>query len=398
MNRRNAIALAVAALAVAAVTVWALLPQPVAVEIAQARRGAFEQTVFEDGKTRVRDRYTVSAPLAGRVERITLRAGDPVKRGEAIATLLPAAPAFLDARTAGELRERLGAAEAQRERARAEVRTLEAQRDQARADRERQAQLAKQGFTAPAASEQSELALRVAERSLERARFAEDAAGHDLAQARAAVARYRVGDGGAAWRVTAPVSGAVLRVAQESEGAVALGAPLLEIADPQTLEGVVDVLSNEAVAIKPGMQARVEFATGARAVAARVRLVEPSGFTKVSALGVEEQRVNVVLDFEDNLGASGFVGDAFRIEAHIIVYRQADALMVPVGALFRDDGAWAVFVVRDGRAHKQQVEVPRRNGTAAMVEAGLSAGDRVVVYPSDATRDGVRVVEVAKRR
>jgi HlyD family secretion protein len=398
MNRRNTIALAVAGLAVAAGAVWSLMPQPVAVEIAQARRGVFEQTVFEDGKTRVRDRYTVSAPLAGRVERITLRAGDPVKRGDAIATLLPVVPALLDARTEGELRERLGAAEAQRERARAEVRTLEAQRDQARADRERQAQLAKQGFIAPAASEQSELALRVAERALERARFAEDAAGHDLAQARAAVARYRAGDGGAAWRVTAPVSGAVLRVAQESEGAVALGAPLLEIADPHTLEGVVDVLSNEAVAIKPGMQARVEFATGAKAVGAHVRRVEPSAFTKVSALGVEEQRVNVVLDFEDDLEASGFVGDGFRIEAHIIVYRQADALMVPVGALFRDDGAWAVFAVRDGRAHKQRVEVPRRNGAAAMAEAGLSVGDRVVVYPSDAIHDGVRVVEVATRR
>ena len=242
MTRRNRILLAVGLAALVALTAWALRPRAMDVETAQATRGAFEQTVSDDGKTRVRERYVVSAPLAGRLERITLRAGDAVDKGQVLALLAPTAPAFLDARTSRELQGRIGAAQAQVARARAETEKFAAQRDQARADLERQARLAKEGFVSETAREQASLALRTAERTLEAARYAEDAAGHELHQARAALALYQSGDAGARWQVTSPVRGAVLKVVQESEGAVALGAPLVELADPKGLEAVVDVL------------------------------------------------------------------------------------------------------------------------------------------------------------
>ncbi len=339
----------------------------------------------------MRDRYVISAPLAGRVERIGLDAGDTVRHGQVVALLTPTAPAFLDARTARELQERIGAAEAQAARARAETQKVLAQRDQARADVQRQAKLAAGGFISPTVREQAELALRTAERSVDAARFAEEAAGHDLAQARAALSRYQSGAPTAKWEVISPVSGSVLKVAQKSEGAVALGAPLLEVADARSLEAVVDVLSQEAVAIRPGMAARLEIGTGVAPLRALVRLVEPAAFTKVSALGVEEQRVNVVLDFDGPLDRIWTIGDGFRVEAHIITHREEKATRVPVGALFRDGEGWSVFLAEGGRAAKRAVKVPRRNGIEAMVEDGLKPGDQVVVYPSDALRDGSRL-------
>jgi len=194
------------------------------------------------------------------------------------------------------------------------------------------------------------------------------------------------------------VSGAVLKVLQESEGAVALGAPLLELADARSLEAVVDVLSQEAVAIRPGMAARVELGQGVAPLPALVRLVEPAAFTKVSALGVEEQRVNVILDFAGPLDQVWTIGDGFRVEAHIVTHRIEDAVKVPVGALFREGEGWAVFVVQDDTAAKRAVEVPRRNGLEAVVANGVKPGERVIVYPSDALRDGSKIEIPAARR
>ena len=391
MKTRNLILLVLALAAVAALAFWAMQPQPVAVETAPVARGPFEQTIVDDGKTRVRDRYVIAAPLAGRVARITLEPGDRVRQDQAVALLTPTAPAFLDARTAGELRERVGAAQAQLARAKAEALKVLAQRDQARADLTRQEKLAREGFVSANAREQAELAMRTAERAVDAARYAEEAARHELEQARAALTRYRSSDPTARWEVTSPVNGSVLKVIQQSEAPVALGAPLLEVADARSLEAVVDVLSQDAVAIRPGMRARVELGQGVASVPALVRLVEPAAFTKVSALGVEEQRVNVILDFAGPLDQVWTLGDAYRVEAHIVTHRDEDALKVPVGALFREGEGWAVFVVRDELARKRVVRVPRRNGVEAMIEQGLAPGDRVVVYPSDALRDGARV-------
>ena len=391
MTRRNKIALGAALAALALLVGWALRPRAIEVETAPATRGTFEQTVSDDGKTRVRDRFVIAAPLAGHAERIQLEVGDPVKQGQIVAELMPTAPAFHDARTQRELRERIGAADAQLARARAETLKAQALRDQARADRDRQTKLSKEGFISKTVLEQGELALRTAERGVDAARFAEEAARHDLAQARAALTRYESGAPAAKWPVTSPVAGVVLRVAQKSEGAVALGAPLMEIADPRSLEAVVDVLSQEAVAIRPGMPARLELGQGVAPLAARVRLVEPAAFTKISALGVEEQRVNVVLDFAEPLDKVQTIGDGFRVEAHVVVFRQDNALKAPVGAIFRDGDGWAVFTVEDDRARKRALKVARRNGVEAMIEDGLKEGERVVVYPSDALKDGSRL-------
>jgi HlyD family secretion protein len=398
MKKRNLILLAAAGVALALLVAWALRPQPVAVEAAAVTEGPFEQTVVDDGKTRVRDRYVIAAPLAGSVERVRLEPGDAVRHGQVVALLTPTAPAFLDARTARELQERIGAADAQLARARAEALKVLAQRDQARADLGRQEKLAAGGFVSPTAREQAELALRTAERAVDAARFAEEAARHDAAQARAALSRYKSGEPTAKWDVISPVNGSVLKVHQKSESPVALGTPLLEVADARSLEAVVDVLSQDAVTIRPGMAARVELGTGVPPVPARVRLIEPAAFTKVSALGVEEQRVNVVLDFAGPLDHVWTMGDGFRVEAHIVTHREEKAIKVPVGALFREGDGWAVFLALDGRAAKRAVKVPRRNGAEAMVEEGLKPGERVIVYPSDALRDGARIEIVAGRR
>ena len=391
MTRRNKLLLGIGIAAVAGLTAWALRPQPVSVETAEATRGAFEQAVSDDGRTRVRDRFVIAAPLAGQLERIQLEVGDPVKQGQIVAELTPTAPAFLDARTQRELRERIGAADAQLARARAETLKAQAQRDQARADRDRQIRLQQEGFLSQTAREQAELALRTSERARDAARFAEEAARHELAQARAALSRYESKEPMTRWPVTSPVAGVVLKVAQKSEGAVALGAPLMEIAEPRSLEAVVDVLSQEAVAVRPGMPARLDLGQGVAPLSARVRLVEPAAFTKVSALGVEEQRVNVVLDFAESLERVQTLGDGFRVEAHILVYSEQNVLKVPVGALFREGTGWAVFTLDGERARKRAVKVARRNGVEALVEDGLKEGERVVVYPSDALRDGARV-------
>jgi HlyD family secretion protein len=389
MKTTRALAWGLAAVAVVALGAWILQPQPLPVEAAEVKRGPFELTVSDDGRTRVRDRYTISAPLAGRVERITLRPGDRVASGQVVATLSPAAPAFLDARTERELRERLGAAQAQQQRALSEVRRVQAQRDQARADRDRQQRLAGDGFISPTALEQAQLALQVAERALEGARFAEEAARHEIAQAQAALTRYRGAEPATAWKVTSPVIGSVLKVMQESEGVVALGAPLLEVADSRSLEAVVDVLSQDSLAIRPGMPARIELGPAAPALKASVRRVEPAAFTKISALGVEEQRVNVVLDFVDPIDLLATIGDGFRVEAHIITHREEDAVKVPVGALFRDgENGWALFVAEDGRAVRRVVKVAMRNPLEAAVAGGVKPGERVIVYPPDSLRDG----------
>jgi HlyD family secretion protein len=395
MRTRNKIALGIAVAAVAGLVVWALRPQPLLVETAVATRGVFEQTVSDDGKTRVRERYVVSAPLAGRVDRIGLKAGDPVQEGQVVAVLTPSMPAFLDARTVREIEARVGAAESQRLRAAAEVQKAEAQVEQARSDLDRAKMLSHEGYVSANAFEQARLALVTAEKGLEASRFAEHAAVHEVEQARATLVRYRAESAGkivgARWEVKSPITGSVLKVAQESEGVVPLGAPLVEVADPRSLEAVVDVLSEEGVAIRPGMPARIELGSGVAPLAARVRRIEPAAFTKVSALGVEEQRVNVVLDFAEPLDRVQTIGDGFRVEAHIVTFRAPDAVKAPVGALFRRGQGWAVFVLEDGRARLRPVEVARRNGAEAMIAHGLNPGDALVVYPPDALEDGTRV-------
>lgn len=394
MKRKQLLWLGGGVVALAALFIWALAPQPVPVETAAVKRAAFELSVDEDGKTRVTDRYVVSAPLAGKLARIGLEPGDGVKAGAIVARLTPAAPAMLDARTARELEERVGAAQAALAQAQAGAARAEAAQTQAAADLERQKKLRGDGFVADAAVEQAMLAERVQAQGLAAARFAVDGAQHDLAQARAALMRAREGARverpGTDWAIESPVAGRVLRVLQKSEVVVALGTPLLEVADPSRLEVVVDVLSTEATRVVPGAPVRID-AGGAIQLDGRVRYVEPSAFTKVSALGIEEQRVNVVIDIVSPPEKWARLGDGYRVDARIVVLAKADATVVPVAALFRDGADWAVFVVSDGAAARRKVKLGARNGTEAWLEDGVSPGDRVIVYPSDSVADGKRV-------
>lgn len=391
-------------------TVWAFLPDPLRVETRQVRQGLFEQSIDEDGKTRVRERYVISAPLAGRVARITLDPGDAVTAGKPVAKITPSAPALLDARTVRELKERLGAAQAAYAQAKAEEARAQAALAQARLDLTRQRKLQSEGFLSSAAREQAQLQARVAAQALEAVRSARDAAGHNEAQARAALESVRADPGGhaggQALEVIAPISGRVLRLLQQSEAVVAMGAPLLEVAQTEDLEVVVDVLSTEALRIASGMVVDLDAGGGVRFEGV-VRRIEPSAFTKVSALGVEEQRVNVIIDprrvlkqgqeeadaprSEAQARALATLGDGFRVDARILTEAHDNALLMPVAALFRHNGDWAVFVVSEGRASLRVVQLGGRNIRDAWVQEGLKVGETVVVYPGDLLEDGARV-------
>lgn len=402
MKRNQWIIGAIAVAGIAAAFVWAFLPSPILVEVAMVKRAPFEQTIDEDGKTRVRERYVISAPLAGRVARIALEPGDTVTAGKSVATVAPSVPALLDARTARELEERVGSAQAALAQSKAEEARIAAALEQARADFTRQNKLQAEGFLSPAARDQAQLAVRLNTQALEAARGARDAAEHNVAQARAALARVRVDPverGGRATAqalpVIAPVSGRVLRVMQESEGVVAMGAPLVEVAETRDLEIVVDVLSTDATRIASGLPVRIEAGSQLR-FDGFVRRVEPSAFTKVSALGVEEQRVNVVIDITPGAPGVAALGDGYRVDVRIVTLRREDATVVPVAALFRQDGAWSAFVVTGGRAQRRATTLGGRTPNEALIEKGLSPGDEVIVYPSDLLADGDRI-EVVRR-
>ena len=394
-NKRNLV-YALAAVALMAALVWAFLPGAVAVDTVPVVRGVFERTIDDDGKTRVRDRYTVSAPLAGRLQRIALKAGDPVAEGMAVAVIAPALSPFLDARSRSELAQRLGAAQAAQLRAAAHVERAQAAFDQSVAEALRTRALTEKNYVSKHQAEQADLAEKLNRKELDAARFEAHAAQHDVAQARAALARVdegaaAAGGSGQRWEIRSPVSGRVLRVLQESEATVAIGTPLLEIGQPDNLEVVVDVLSTDAVQIRPGMAVQLERWGRGEPLTGRVRSIEPAAFTKVSALGVEEQRVNVLIDLVAPRAQWQALGDGYKVDARIVVARRENALLIPLGALFRQGDAWAVFVVEGGRARLRRVEVEQRNNREAAVGRGLAAGERVIAYPSDAVRDGVRV-------
>lgn len=396
-KRRQWILATVGLLLLAGVLAWAFRTPPVPVEVGEVKRGDFEQTVDEDGKTRVRDRYVVSAPLAGRLARIELEPGDTVTTGKTVARLSPAAPIMLDVRTTRGLTERVGAAQAALGQANANVARTEAALAQAQSDLSRQKRLRTEGFIAQTTVEQSELAVRVQTQALAAARFAVEGAQHDLAQARAALMRAREGARtdrfGSTWPVESPVAGRVLKVLQKSETVVTVGQPLLEIGDPARLEVVVDVLSTEATRIVAGARVHIDAGSGL-SLDGRVRYVEPAAFTKVSALGIEEQRVNVIIDLVSPAAQWAALGDGYRVDVRIVTVSRADAVLAPVAALFRANDQWAVYVVEDGLAARRSVKLGGRNHDSAWIERGLSAGERVIVYPSDSVAQGRRVAIV----
>jgi HlyD family secretion protein len=383
--------LVVAGLAVIAVLAMAFRPQPVAVDLVRVDRGTVEVAVEEDGRTRVRDRYVVTAPVAATLMRITLEAGDPVEAGDEVARLDGPEAALTDARTRAQLRARISAAEAGVERARALAEGVEAAAVEAREGLRLQQVLLSGGSGSASAVERAEALVRAREAEIRSARFAVEAARGEVEDLRLALEGPGGAEGGSgtALVLRAPVSGTILRIHRESGGAVAPGEPLLEVGDAGALEAVVDLLSADAVRIAAGAEAILGGWGGEGLLPARVRRVEPAGFTRVSALGIEEQRVNVILEPADEGGWPG-LGDGFRVEARILVDRADDVLRVPAGALFRLGNEWAVFVAADGRLRERVVQVGRRSQAEAEILSGLEEGDQVVIYPSDRVDEGVR--------
>lgn len=383
------------ALAAAALLAYAFLPQPAEVEIARVERGPLEVTVNEDGKTRIKERYLVVAPLGGELLRVRIHAGDPVRAGETIlAAIQPSDPTLLDARALAEAEARVKAAEARLQHAQALSERAAASYSQANTRYTRIEKLLPSGAASRDEYDIALHGLRAATEDVHAGEFAVKIAEYELELAHAALIRTRANDpqSGNRLEIRSPIDGEVLRVIRESGGMVAPGAQLMELGDPRDLEVEIDVLSADAVRIPPGAEVRLEHWGSAKPLAARVRLVEPQAFLKVSALGVEEQRVNVIADFIDPPETRARLGDAYRVEAKIVVWKGDDVLKVNAGALFRRDAGWAVYRIVDGQAALTKVEVGRTSGLETQIAGGLKAGDEVVAYPSDQIRDGVRVL------
>ena len=388
MNRRVWMATAVVVILLA-IALW---PQAVAVEVGAVTRGPLAVTVDEEGETRVHDRFVVSAPVAGRIERVELEPGDPVVRNKTVIARLRAdAPPLLDARTRAEAEAAVESAKGALGRAQAEEQRARAAQDLAARDLKRERNLDMSGLTTRQALDARLAAAQNADEAVRSAAFAVAAASSEYERARARLMPATLDAGSRVLSVLAPVDGVVLKRLKESERVVPAGEPLVELGDPRHLEIVSDLLSTDAVRVKPGMPVRVEQWGGDGTLAARVRRVEPSGFTKVSALGVEEQRVNVLMDFDATADAWKRLGDAFRVEVRIVVWEGTDLTKVPTGALFRVGDRWAAYAVDANRARRVLLELGQRTSEEAEVRSGLTAGQTVVLHPSDMLNDGARV-------
>jgi HlyD family secretion protein len=381
-------------LLVLALLVWAFKPKPMTVEVATVTQARFERAVQEYGKTRVRDRYIVSTPLAGRLGRVLLNQGDSVAQGDTVALLWPMAPSLLDERARAEQAARIGATAAAVARAQSNVGRANAAMEQARVELKRSEALAQQGFVSPTQNETGRLNLRLRLQELESARQEENAARHELEQSRAARQQYGqapLGGMQPSFAIKAPVGGKVLKVLQQSEASVVAGAGLVELGDPSRLEVVVDILTEDATQVQPGAAVELLNWGGAKTLSSQVRRVEPAAFTKVSALGVEEQRVNVVIDITAPAVQWQALGDGFKVDVRVLVQVVDNAIMVPVSALFPIGSRSGIFVVEKGQAYLKEISVQARNGVSAWVKDGLTVGTQVIVYPDGKLTDNAKV-------
>lgn len=379
--------------------VVAFQPRPVPVDLSQVTRGSLLVTIDEEGETRVHDAFVVSAPISGRVQRAVLHAGDEVIADETIvASIVPSDPSFLDPRSRAVAEANLSAALAAERLARADIDQAQAELDFARSELARTRSLAAKGTVSEQAVDDAERLHRTRSAALAAAQANLGVRQHELERARAALMSpadlHRNGseDCGCV-EITAPVSGRVLQILQQSEAVVEAGAALLEIGNPTDLEIVTDLLSSDAIRVEAGQRVLIEGWGGAHALNGVVRRVEPYGFTKISALGIEEQRVNVIIDFADSYEQRSRLGHGFRVDLRIIIAELDDTLMVPLTALFRDNDKWALFVEVDGRAVKREVTVGQRAGLVYEVRSGLTEGERVILHPSERVSDGIRITE-----
>lgn len=377
--------------------VYAFWPQPVPVDIAPVGRGELRVTIGGEGRTRVREIYVVSAPTSGYLRRIERHVGDPVgARDTVLATIQPTDPTFLDRRARAQAEASVKAAQAAFALAEAERARAEAELDFARAELRRSEELARRNTISQSDLDRARLRMRTQEAALATADATVTMRRYELETARAALIEpgeaVGVDEGSLCCvDVRSPVNGQILRLIHESEGVVAAGEPLLEIGDPRDLEIVVDLLSSDAVRVGVDAAVLIEDWGGASTLAGRVRRVEPYGFTKLSALGIEEQRVNVIIDLEDPPDRWRSLGHGFRVDARIVVWSDADVLKLPLGALFREGDDWAVFVTENGRARLRRVKISHINNREAEIVEGLREGEAVILYPGDRIADGARV-------
>ncbi|NJD57339.1 MAG: HlyD family efflux transporter periplasmic adaptor subunit [Nitrospirae bacterium] len=391
---RRRILVIVVSVAVVLAVVYGFMPKPVQVDAIAAKKGPMRVTVDEEGKTRVRDRFVISAPVAGYLRRVELDVGDSAAKGQVVAELEPLRSTVLDPRSRAEALAALSASQAALNAAKENARSAAASEDYAQKNLERQKKLYDSGYVAKDSLDQADAdakrteanrlaadaRVRSARADVERA---QSTLGHSAAEG--AVDRSRIVP------VRAPVDGSVLKVHHESEGVVDAGEPVIDIGDPRKLEVKVEVLSADAVAIRPGSTVYFERWGGEAPLAGTVRTVEPEAFTKVSSLGVEEQRVLVIADITSLPEEWKRLGDGYRVEASFIIWEGKDVLQVPASSLFRKGEGWAGFVIDGGRARTRSIKVGHRNGLIAEIMEGLSEKDTVISHPDDRVSDGVRV-------
>ena len=371
------------------------MPRAVMVDLVEVTPGPLVVTIDEEGETRVHDVYTLSAPVTGRVQRINSLVGDPVTTNETVlAQVEPGDPSFLDPRSEAQARAAIQAAEAASDLAAAAVKDAEAQYEFARAEYARMQELVKEGSVSKRDLDSAERDYKARHAGLDTARAALQVRNYELEVARAQMVSPLETQGSReacdCIPITAPVSGRILQITDRSERVVREGDVLMQIGDPKDLEIVVDYLSMDAVKIEAGQRVIIDNWGGAEPLEGRVRLVEPFGFLKISALGIEEQRVNVIIDFANDVGWER-LGHGYQVETRVVLWDVDDVLAVPLTALFRDGEKWALFVEEDGRAKLRHVETGQKNGIVAEIREGVEAGEKVVAHPSDRVSDGIRI-------
>jgi HlyD family secretion protein len=387
---RGRIGMVLLGLLVLAGLVWGFLPRPVPVEVYTVAKGPLTVAVEEEGKTRVRERYVISSPMAGYARRIALKVGDVVKPDQVLVLLEPLRSDALDPRSRAQAAAQVGAAEAALASARENARAALADADLAHQELTRIEALGKAKFLSGQAVDQARSKASRTQAARQAADYSTNAARFQLETARAALAYVGVRHSGAVGdtlSVRAPVEARVLKLIHESEGSVRAGEALMELGNPETLEVEVEVLSTSAVAITPGGRVVLD-RWGGQPLQGVVRTVEPAGFTKVSALGVEEQRVRVIVDFTSPREAWQRLGDGYRMEASFIVWEGNEVLQIPSNALFRHKDGWAVFVAAVDRAQLRPIRTGQRSGLSAQVLEGLKAGEQVILHPDDKILDG----------
>lgn len=390
MRRHGVLAWSLAAAGVAALLILAFRPKPVPVETATVSRGPLQETLDEEGQTRIHDHFVLGAPVAGKLRRIELHAGDQVRSGEVVAWIDPTP---IEPRQTAILQARLAAAQASEREADALVGRAKAEQIQAGSDLDRARKLFEQGIISQEGLEKATSFAAASTKALEAAHSRAQSAAHEVEEVRAALADQTGAHTVAPEAVRSPIAGRVLKLLEQSERVLTPGAPIVEIGYSPKLEVVAEYLTADAVKFQPGMDAVIEDWGGAEPLHARVRVVEPGAFTKVSALGVEEQRVNVILDLMD--GAAN-LADAYRVEVRVITWQALDVLKVPSSVLFRVGEQWAVFRVNNGTVQRRIVKLGHHGEGETEVLQGLNAGDSVVVYPSSDLKDGARVIRALR--